>query len=180
MGRSSRSIHATSLVLLASFAAAFAMYFGGASSQDAAEAQSSTVTGSGGTSERVPVETTGFMIGGEVNRQLIPGRLVRMNLRLTNTMQMDLLVTRLVVRITKVTRNGRPSTCEPANFVLRGATFATALPLDARTNGNLRGLGLHPTRWPRIGLLDLPVNQDDCKGVTLTLSYVGSARPVRI
>lgn len=180
MKRSSRSVQAATLVLLSGFAAAFALYVGGASNPDAAEARTATITGAGGTFERLPIETTGFMIGGEVNRQLIPGRLVRMNLRLTNTMNLDLAITRLVVRITKVTKGGRTSACEPENFVLRGATFVTALPLDARTNGSLRELGMHRTRWPKIGLLDLPVNQDECQGVRLTLSFVGSARPVRV
>jgi hypothetical protein len=50
--------------------------------------------------------------------------------------------------------------------------------LDAETRGTLRSLDLARWRWPRIGLLNLPVNQDDCKGVDLTLSFDGSARPV--
>jgi hypothetical protein len=31
-------------------------------------------------------------------------------------------------------------------------------------------------RLPQLMMLDLPTNQDACKGVTLTLSYSGSAR----
>jgi hypothetical protein len=180
MKRSSRSVYASSLVLLSGFAAAFAMYFGGAASPEAADAQPSTVSGAGGSSEVLPVPTDGFMIAGEVSRQLVPGRVIRMNLRLTNALRVDLAVTRLAVRITQVAKADRTSTCLPSDFVVRPATFASALPLDARTNGSLRVLGLHPARWPRIGLLNLPVNQDDCKGVTLTLSFVGSARPVRL
>ena len=179
MKRSSRSVYASSLVLLSGFGAAFAMYVGGASSPDPADAQSSTVSGAGGSTEILPVPDAGFMIAGEVSQQLVPGRVVRVNLRLTNTTRVDLAVTRLAVKVTKVTKGGRASTCLPSDFVVRPATFATALPLDARTDGSLRGLGVHHSRWPRIGLLNLPVNQDDCKGVTLTLSFVGSARPVR-
>jgi hypothetical protein len=179
MNRSTRSVFASSLVLLSGFGAAFAMYFGGASSPEPADAQPATVSGGGGSTEILPVPDAGFMIAGEVSQQLIPGRVVRVNLRLTNATRVDLAVTRLAVKVTAITKGGRTSTCLPTDFVVRPATFATALPLDARTTGSLRGLGLHQSRWPRIGLLNLPVNQDDCKGVTLTLSFVGSARPVR-
>ena len=179
MKRSSRSVYASSLVLLSGFGAAFAMYFGGASSPEPAEAQTASVTGAGASTEILPVPAAGFMITGEVSRQLVPGRIVRVNLRLTNSLRFDLAVTRLAIKVSKVTKAGRTSTCLPSDFVVRPATFATALPLDARSNGSLRVLGLHPSRWPRIGLLNLPVNQDDCKGVTLTLSFVGAARPVR-
>jgi hypothetical protein len=40
---------------------------------------------------------------------------------------------------------------------------------------SLQSLGFAATTWPRIRLLNRPVNQDGCKGATITLSFSGAS-----
>lgn len=178
MKRTTRSGHASTLVLLVGFTAAALALGGDVSNPVQADAQSSV--GSGATGELLPVVTTGFTIGGDITRTLSPGRMVRMNLRLTNTTHVDLALSDLTVQVTGVSDAGEPTTCRPDEFVVRPAQLNPRLTLDARSNGTLRSLGLPRSSWPRIGLLNLPVNQNDCMGISLSLTYVGSARPVQI
>jgi hypothetical protein len=173
MKRFAASAHASTLVLLVGLTAAAFGLGGDALSLGPAQARTSagqltTVVASAEAADGVPVETSGFMIGGDVRRPLVPGSRVPVNLRLTNTMHHDLRVNRLTITVT-----GRP-----ADFVVRPARLDRPVRLDAGVRGTLRSLRLAPWRWPRIGMLNLPVNQDDCKGVELTLSFGGSARPV--
>jgi hypothetical protein len=183
MKRFAASAHASTLVLLAGFTAAAFGLGGDELSLSPAQArtsdgQLSTVVASAEAADGVPVETSGFMIGGDVRRPLVPGSRVPVNLRLTNTMHHDLRVNRLTITVTDVRKAGRRSTCRPADFVVRPARLDRPVRLDAGVRGTLRSLRLAPWRWPRIGMLNLPVNQDDCKGVELTLTFDGSARPV--
>lgn len=173
-----RSVHTSTLVLLSVFAAAFAMLLGQASGPVEAGGSRSYVDGSGRTVARGSLQPAGFTVEGKVNRQLVPGRIVRINLRLTNPTRVDLDVTRLSVKVSSVTSDGQASTCHGADFTVLPATLGAGVRLPAGSRGTLGRLGLHRTRWPAVGLLDLPVNQDDCKGVTLTLTYSGSAERV--
>jgi hypothetical protein len=178
MKRYTTSARASTLVLLASFVAALGMYFGGAAISELDRAEDPTVTGSGETTKRLPAGTPGFSIDGYANRPLVPGSRVPVNLRLTSTMNVDLRVDRLTVTVTNVREAGLRSTCRPADFVVRPARLRRPVRLDSDTEVTLRSLQLPRWRWPRIGLLDLPVNQDDCKNVTVTLRFDGSARRV--
>jgi hypothetical protein len=183
MKRSTLSGHVSSLVLLVGLSASATLGLTGdvySAGHVTTSAQTRTwaVTGSGEGAETLPVVTTGFRISGKVPGMLVPGRVVPMNLRLTNTMYVDLRVRRLAVTVTEVHKDGLPSTCRPADFSTRPAQLDRALPLHADTAGTLKALGLPRWRWPRIGMLNLPVNQDDCKNVTLALTFQGAARPV--
>jgi hypothetical protein len=183
MKRSASSAHACTLVLLAAFAAAALGLGGDALSLNLAAAQPptgslATVSADAESPKGNPIETSGFMIGGGVRQPLVPGSRVPVNLRLTNTMHVNLRVNRLTITVTDVRTGGRRSTCRPADFVVRPARLDRPVRLDAGARGTLRSLRLARWRWPRVGMLNLPVNQNDCKGVELTLSFDGSARPV--
>jgi hypothetical protein len=57
----------------------------------------------------------------------------------------------------------------PVVSVHRDKDFQITLP--AQTAKNLSSLDLPAEQWPQVGLLERPVNQDGCKGASLTLGY---------
>ena len=56
--------------------------------------------------------------------------------------------------------------------------FAGAYPfkLAASRTRSLTDLGFPQSQWPQVGMVNRPVNQDGCKGATVTLKYTGTAR----
>lgn len=172
------SSHTWTSVLLAGFASA-ALVIGGDGAVRAKVEPPDTFIGSGGNDYRLPTTSTGFRIGGQIPQPLVPGRTVRVNLRLANPTRVDLAVTRLEIEVAALGLDGQATTCSLDNFAVKATQLTPPLTLPARSGGTLRELGLKGWRWPRIGLLNLPVNQDECQGVTLSLEYHGRARQAR-
>ena len=48
------------------------------------------------------------------------------------------------------------------------------LTLPPGRTSSLSDLSLPSGQWPQVGLLNTSVNQDGCKGATLTLDFTGS------
>ena len=62
--------------------------------------------------------------------------------------------------------------CTLADFRVRPMRVGTfVLPRDGFTS--LAGLGVPARQWPRLKMRNRPVNQDGCKGASLTLGYRG-------
>jgi hypothetical protein len=103
-----------------------------------------------------------------VNDDLAPG--VAPSLitgRLVNTTEDALYITQVVVSISAVTKTAAASgTCDVSDYVLLDPSMAVGQLIEGRGSATFSGA--------RIGFNDKSVDQDACRGATLTLTYVAS------
>jgi hypothetical protein len=119
-----------------------------------------------------------FTIGGISSRTLYPGgSTASIDLSLTNPNSVTIYITSLTVSLASITKpNANPThPCSAADFSLTQYTgsFPITLPPGTKT---LSQLGHATSELPSITMLNRPVNQDGCKGATLTFTYAGSAQ----
>jgi hypothetical protein len=118
-----------------------------------------------------PVTTPdAFTITGSLTGLLTPGTGEALDLTLTNLESTDLLISSLEVEVRTATRG-----CDPDDFSVQQFSGAAGFTLPASNSADLGDLGFDPTEWPRVSMLNLPVNQDGCKGASLSLSFSGTA-----
>jgi hypothetical protein len=112
-----------------------------------------------------------FEIRGDVVG-LTPGRWSTIQLTVTNPTGADLEVTSITV--TPAPDSTPPGCLSAVNLRIVQSAVSSAAPLHVSA-GDVVTLDAPPLA-PQLMLLDLPdVNQDACKGATLSLSYSGSA-----
>ena len=117
----------------------------------------------------------GFRISVPALRLLAPGVSQRLNLRLSNPSRHSLLVTKLTVSLRVDAAHRRAGCSRKGSFrVTRLKRSQYPISLPAGRTGSLRALGVK--RLPRLRMLNLPTNQDACKGATLRLRFAGGAR----
>ena len=115
---------------------------------------------------------TPFGIEGDLGTPLYPGASVPLDLTLVNPHAVAIRVTRLQVAVDRAT--SKPGCDGAVHYATRA--YAGRLPLllpPGRTK--LSRLEPDRTRWPHVGMRDLPFDQGVCKGAELTLRYDGTA-----
>ena len=132
-----------------------------------------------------PIKVAGtqlpYTIGGSITELLYPGRSPSpINLSFANpnpagSGAAGVRVGKITVKISAVSASAatplRP--CTPADFAV--TQFAGTYPFEIpHGNSTLQSLGFAAEIWPTVRLVDRPVNQDGCKGATITISYRGS------
>jgi len=134
-------------------------------------------SGSGAGGADLARQSVSFKIAGEVSRPLSPGVRARLNLRLTNPHRYRLRVRHLTVAVDTVNapRANRAHPCAVRDFAVQQFHRRSVIKVDAHATGTLRNLDVRPGSWPRVRMLNRPVNQDGCKGAALTLAYSGAA-----
>lgn len=121
---------------------------------------------------------TAFRISGDLLRPLTPGATQRLNLRLSNRSGHRLLITKLTISLRIDDAHRRAGCSRTRSFrVTRLKRREYPISLPARRTRTLRALGVR--RVPSVRMLDLPRNQDACKGAALRLRYSGRARRAR-
>jgi hypothetical protein len=122
-----------------------------------------------------------FKITGNLDGLLAPGSAPQpLNLSVTNSDQKQLSVTNLSVTVQSVTRTptavSKGLACGVTDYAV--AQYSGPYPLVVPGNSirSLADLGVVPAQRPQVAMIDRPVNQDGCKGATLTLAYVGSGQ----
>jgi hypothetical protein len=144
-----------------------------------------TISGTSGTAPSstttlgltVPTTSTaGFTIRGTAQGLLAPGVTQPVNLSLTNPSSSDLDITNLTIAVGGITASaGAVGGCTASDFAVR--QFAGQYPirlLSSRTV-TLNDLGIPPSSWPQLTMINRPVDQDGCKGATVNLTFSGSA-----
>ncbi len=139
-----------------------------------------TVTAAVGAERVVSSKTTprgkpapaGFKISGSIAEALRPGRTVTLDLRLVNRHRWSLDVSRVSVDLVVV---GQPKTggCQRLTHFRQRAIPRAAYPLrlPPKSSRTLRQLGVRSL--PTVSMLNLPNNQDVCKGRKLRLRFAG-------
>ena len=110
-----------------------------------------------------------FTISGSVSG-LTPGVLRRIPVTLANPNDAPIYVTSLTT-----TLSTGLGACGPANYEVLQSSASDAGPILVPAAGSVTLSGSLESYAPRVRLVDLPVNQDACKGAVVTLSYTGSA-----
>ena len=135
----------------------------------------STDTGVG-TGTALADSSRSFTIGGNTTEPISPGITASLDLKLTNPHDVAMSVTGLRVRVQKLSApNADPARpCGLGDFAVVQASSSRKITLAPRSARTLSGLGIPRASWPGVGMLNRSVNQDGCKGASLTLSYTGS------
>jgi hypothetical protein len=101
---------------------------------------------------------------------LYPGDPVQpVPIRIVNPNPVPIEVTSVTVAIAS-----EPPNCSAANFLLTPSSAAPTAPLTVPAHAAV-GLPTPTTSAPAIGMLNLPVNQDPCRGVDVPLVFAGEA-----
>jgi hypothetical protein len=122
------------------------------------------------------LDEVSFAIGGNTTEAFSPGRMVGLDLEMTNPHDVPMMVTDLAITVRAVSapRADRAHPCSVADFAVEQPRGGLPLTVPARTTTSFSSLGVEEGLWPRVGMLDRPVNQDGCKAASLTLVYSGS------
>jgi hypothetical protein len=121
-----------------------------------------------------------FTIAGVLPNPLTPGTGEPLDLRLTNLENVDLQIASLSVRVAGISgpQTDPGHSCDSEDFVVGQFAGAPGFTLPASSSADLGELGIDPSYWPTISMLDLAVNQNGCKGASLALSFSGTATEV--
>lgn len=127
------------------------------------------------------VANASFGIAGSLTAALAPGLTQPLNLVLTNPYNSShgLDVTGVTINVKHgTTRAGSPNPdCDgPTNVaVTAGSPAPWPVNIPRTSTRSLSELGIPPMQWPQVTMLNLPENQDACKGTTFHFTYTGTA-----
>lgn len=117
-----------------------------------------------------------FSITGDAVRPVSPGKGSAIDVTFTNPRGRRMKVTGLRVTIREVTAPNatarRP--CSLTDFRVKQARRAFAVGVPPHATRSLSQYHLRRGRWPRLRMKNRPVNQNGCKGASLTLAYRAS------
>ncbi len=124
---------------------------------------------------------SGFVITASPTEPISPGAQVPLDLRLQNPNKNSLSVTDVEVTVRDVSapNSSEQLPCLVEDFTVAQAPEDLDLTLPPETTSSLSGLSLPSAQWPHVGLRNTSVNQDGCKGASLTLDFkaAGSVNP---
>jgi hypothetical protein len=114
-----------------------------------------------------------FQIDGDAAYHLSPGVAVPLDISFTNPHAVPLTVSDLRVTLKRIDAPAADGAhpCSSEDFELTQLVGSVRLTLPPRTTSGLRELHLPVPAWPQVALRNRAVNQDGCKGATLTLDY---------
>ncbi len=128
------------------------------------------------------VSTKGFpfTIAGTPAGLLAPGLTRTVDLAISNPNNKAISIVGLSVSIGTITRTPAAIAaglgCTAADYTTRQFSGAYPLVIPASATRTLSQLGVTAGQLPAITMLDRPLNQDGCKGATITLGYAGSGQ----
>jgi hypothetical protein len=118
-----------------------------------------------------------FSLSGEPSSAVIsPGVFVPLDLSISNSNDVTLVVTEIEVTVSAVSAPNATKLlpCTVKDFKVNQLDTKLTLTVDPGETVALSKLGLPSTAWPQVGMpIDKKTNQDGCKGASLTLSYSG-------
>jgi hypothetical protein len=119
-----------------------------------------------------------FSLAGDIATPLEPGVSEPLDLRITNPNAAPLILTNADVGVQSVDAPQASTAlpCGRENFGVTQLAGYLPLTIPASTTRSLSQLGIPPASWPQVTLLDLPTNQDGCRGALVALAYQGAAR----
>ena len=131
-----------------------------------------TVRGSVATAAR-----SAFVVRGDAPAPLAPGVSVPLDVSLQNPNAFAIVVRAVGVGVAAVsTPHADPAhPCAASDFATTPLAPSSGIVVPARATVRLSALGVDPSRWPHLTMLERLADQDGCKGAALRLSYTGAA-----
>jgi hypothetical protein len=141
--------------------------------QDAVGNTSATATYSWTVAKEVK-EAAGkpFSVTGSASGPLAPGLTRALTITLTNPNNVAITVTAFTASV--AAGSSKPGCDGPSNLQLSQSNLSTSNTLTIPANGQVM-LPSGTVSAPQVQMLNLPVNQDACKGASFTFTYSGSA-----
>lgn len=114
-----------------------------------------------------------FTIAGNALKLISPGVMAPLDLSFTNLDDAPMSVTNLRVTVRKVIAPNANAAhpCAVGDFTVSQAASGFKVTVAARATSTLSSFDLPLAQWPEVGMLQRSVNQDGCKGASLTLGY---------
>ena len=142
----------------------------------AGSADSPTATGRGTGSARQADPSRSFTIKGDAARLISPGVMAPLDLSLTNPNNVSMSVAGLIVTVQRVSAPNADAAhpCTVGDFTVNQVSRGLKVTVAARGTSALSSLGVARASLPAVGMLKRSVNQDGCKGASLTLGYAAS------
>jgi hypothetical protein len=124
-----------------------------------------------------PQLSTNFTISGDLPRALEPGSAASLDLALSNPDPVEIAISSLEVRLAGLSAPLANASypCSLQDFEVIQFSGSYGFKVPASSTRTLSELGLPPEQWPQVAMLDRPVNQNGCKGSSLSLSYAGAS-----
>lgn len=128
------------------------------------------------------LNTTGkpFTISGNLSGALAPGLSRSLDLTLVNPNKKPISITNLTATVQTVTRTAyaiaHNQPCTAADYAVTQYSGSYPLTVPGSSSTSLSSLGVSTSAQPKVSMLNTAVNQDGCKGATLTLAYSGSGQ----
>jgi hypothetical protein len=112
-------------------------------------------------------EKRSFTISGNLATQLSPGVSAPLNLTFKNPNQQPLKIEELLVAVVGTSK----AACHPDNFSSTNYSGSYPITIPSGTS-TLSAAVPNSSKWPRVTMINKPtVNQDACKGVSISLAY---------
>lgn len=142
----------------------------------AGSADSSTEAGLGTGGAALADSSRSFTIKGDAARLISPGVMAPLDLSLTNPNDVPMSVTGLLVTVQRVSAPNADAAhpCTVGDFTVNQVSRGLEMTVAARGTSALSSLGVARASLPAVGMLKRSVNQDGCKGASLTLGYAAS------
>lgn len=117
-----------------------------------------------------------FTIEGTATKPISPGVSTSLDLKLTNPHDIPMSVTDISVTVQQVSapNSNVAHPCSVGDFTADQASSGRKITVAARSTSTLSDLGLARADQPHVGMLNRSVNQDGCKGASLTLAFTAS------
>ena len=122
-------------------------------------------------------QPTNFTISGDLTRPLEPGLAAPLDLALTNPGPAEIAISSLQVSLASVSAPHADVThpCTVDDFRVDEFSGSYGFTLGSSSTSSLSELGFPAAQWPQVAMPDRPVNQNGCKGASLTLGYTGTS-----
>jgi hypothetical protein len=145
-------------------------------SADDATVAGTTVAGHGTGGGVLASPRGSFTIRGDAAGRISPGVMAPLDLWLTNPHDVPMSVAGLLVTVQGVSAPNADAThpCTVSDFSVDQVSRGLKMTVAARGTSALSSLGLARASLPAVGMLKRSVNQDGCKGASLTLGYAAS------
>jgi hypothetical protein len=118
-----------------------------------------------------------FSISGDLQGPLAPGSSEPIDLVLANPGSSEIAISELVVSIQSISapQSDQAHPCTPDDFAVTQFSGAYGFRIPPSGSRSLSELGFPSQQWPQVTMLDRPVNQNGCKGASLTFGYTGTS-----
>ena len=117
-----------------------------------------------------------FTIAGNASVPISPGVMTPLDLNFTNRNHVALSITELRVTVGQISAPNADGAhpCTADDFTVQQASPGIEIIIPGEASSTLSDLGLAREGWPYAGMLNRSVNQDGCKGASLTLDYTAA------